>query len=197
MCASFHAEVPSAGSVETNALPKLSIATQKLAVGQETAFNALAWATLVVVQVVAPPVGSVDTRMLPVLKSTATQKLGVGQDTPDKPPAASTLVTVQAAAPAVGAVDVTMLPPSPAATHRWVSGHEMAFRLFDPIRLLSRHVVPFVGLFDVMTRPVEVTLAQKLVLGHEMAVSPAPDPTSAIVHVAADPVGCVEISTSP
>src|SRR5207247_2433441 len=119
---------------------------------------------------VAPrPVGSVDMRTLPVLKSTATQKLSVGQDTPDKPPAPATLVTVHAAAPPVGLLEVTTVPPLPTATHSRTLGHETPFRLDAPIRLLSVHAVSLpVGFVEVITLPARFTPAHSVLLGHEM-----------------------------
>lgn len=96
--------------------------------------------TSVAVQADAPPVGSVEVTMLPVL-STAMQRLGVGQATPFSELVPSTLATVQADAPRVGSVDTSALPPSSTATHKLVDGHDTASRALVSLSDVTFHEV--------------------------------------------------------
>jgi hypothetical protein len=76
-----------------------------------------------VVQLPAPPVGSVEVTAFPP-GSTATHNEAEGHDTPLKPLLGSTVALVQALAPEVGAVAVTMFPLPSTATHSDTAGQE-------------------------------------------------------------------------
>ena len=139
----FQAATPPVGLVEVTTLPKLSTATHRLLLGQDTPVRKLEPSTCASFQAVAPPIGLVEVTTLPLV-STATQRTLLGQDTavsrgplalgPTEP---STLVTFQATAPPVGLLDETALPWSSIATHRLLLGHDTPTRLIPMIDLGS------------------------------------------------------------
>src|ERR1700758_2954735 len=99
------------------------------------------------VQVLAPPVGSVDLRMLP-LRSPATHSETDAHDTALRPyrTPRSTGVLVHALAPPVGSVEVTILPSSSTATHSETEGHDTPVRRFFGSMLAFVHMLaPPVG----------------------------------------------------
>lgn len=99
-------------------MPSASTATQKLEEGQETPFTQFEPSAVVDIQALAPPVGSVEVRILPQAP-TATQKVAEGQATDQRYlPQPITLVFVQIGLQDVGLVEVRISPLESVATQR-------------------------------------------------------------------------------
>src|SRR5437773_10942408 len=77
-----HVGVALVGLVDVTTLPKVSTATHRLTVGQDTPVTSLELSTLAIAQAAAPPVVLLDVITFP--PSMATHKLLLGQDTSDR-----------------------------------------------------------------------------------------------------------------
>ncbi len=116
-------EAPAAGLVELITFPLASTATHSDDAGaQETAWMKLCPGRNDSFQALAPPVGSVEVSIAPLLLN-ATQSEAEAHDTALKKPLA-TGVVCQADVPPVGFVEVTTSPAPSTATQSDVEGHE-------------------------------------------------------------------------
>ena len=122
--------------------PLLSLAKHSVALGQDTAFNAVPPSIEMVVQDGVVLVGLVEVRTWPAL-FTATQRLVLGQETLFKPAALMPVGPFQTKAPPEAAavpVPKTASNPDHASTHNAVSNQERT-RL-PPRTMLSTHPRP-------------------------------------------------------
>src|SRR6185312_14927999 len=124
-----HSGAPAVGLLEVSTLPALSIATQRVDVGQVRPSKppppgaAGSLVRLVRIQAAAPPVGLVEYNRPPA-SSRAKQTRLERHDVSTRLAAVAKRVTFQAAAPPVGLVEVNRSPPpyAPRARQRLGSG---------------------------------------------------------------------------
>src|SRR3984885_5144780 len=124
--------------------------------------------TLVLVQALAPPVGSVEVNTSPRLSVTTHRSSDAHDTLLSSPPSESTFVVVQALAPPVGFVEVNTAPFR-TATHRPVDGHDTA--AIPLPRLAVDHAsAPPVGSVELSTSPTPSTATHKPGDGHDAPV---------------------------